>query len=135
MLHRSLLLFLLSTVLVLQLSMLAAAAPLEKRGTSGKASFYNQGGATGACGQVHSDDDYIVALGDAHYDGGKNCGRKIKVQANDGAGKGRSVVLTVADRCESCEAGHLDCAVAPFDYLAAGKGQEVGIIAVSWELV
>ena len=135
MLHQSLLLFLLSTVLVLQLGRLsvpAAAAPLEKRGSDdGEASFYYQGGATGACGQVHGDDDYIVALSPDHFSGNNPCGNKVTVTATSGAGKGRSVDVTVVDKCMGCTTKHIDLAVGPFKYLAAGDGLGVGIISVS----
>ena len=138
MLHQSLLLFLLSTILVLQLGQLsvpAAAAPLEKRGSdSGKASFYYQGGATGSCGQAHGDGDYIVALSTDHFDGKNPCGTKVKVTNISGAGKGRSVDVIVADKCMGCAAKQIDLAVGPFKYLAGDDGLDVGILEIDCSL-
>jgi len=110
----------------------ALPSQLVRRGTNGKASFYNQAGAVGACGKAHSDGDYIVALSPVHFAGKNPCGKRVKVYARSGSGRGRVVYVTVADKCMGCDENHLDLAVAPFEYLAKNDGQAVGIIQVAW---
>lgn len=48
----------------LSLVAVAAAAPLESRGSShtAPATYYYQGGNAGSCGQYHSDNDFVVAM-------------------------------------------------------------------------
>lgn len=92
----------------------ARDAPLEKRITHyGIATFYEQFGAAGSCGQVHADSDKIIALSPTWQGSGypAYCGRKIQI-TNDGGGQnnngqGKVVIATVADTCPGCDTDHL----------------------------
>ncbi|KAK3293071.1 RlpA-like double-psi beta-barrel-protein domain-containing protein-containing protein [Chaetomium fimeti] len=110
-----------------------AAAGGDKRAVpaAGRFTYYNPG--LGACGQNHGDGDLVVALSHADFDpstpGGnpnKNplCGRRLRATY-----AGRSVDVTVVDRCEACNAGDLDFSPAAFQALAA---LSLGVIQGSW---
>ncbi|GJE91487.1 RlpA-like double-psi beta-barrel (DPBB) domain-containing protein [Phanerochaete sordida] len=126
------------------MSLFAVAAPLvelEERsakitGTkSGDGTWFTPG--LGACGKWNDDSDHIVAIGTALFDqfpgyNGANpnnnpaCGRKIKANY-----KGKSVTVTVVDRCTGCSQWSLDFSPAAFTALAP---QSVGRLHdVSWE--
>ncbi|KAF8543839.1 RlpA-like double-psi beta-barrel-protein domain-containing protein-containing protein [Trichophaea hybrida] len=130
--HTPLLLLLL--LLLLSITSTTSALPTEllRRGINGKASFYNQMGAVGSCGQSHSDNDYVVALSPDHFAGQNPCGKRVKVYARSGAGRGKVVYVIVADKCMGCDTNHLDLAVAPFEGLAGSDGQAVGVIQIAW---
>jgi hypothetical protein len=57
------------------------------------ATFFFQNGNAGACGKVHSDEDFIVALFTSVYDNGKYCGKQVKIT---NVQSGTSQVATVA---------------------------------------
>jgi len=70
----------------------------------GKGTYYYQKGNAGACGEVHSDEDMIVALNVAYYGNtgavSKFCGQKIElVNTNNG----KSVTAIVKDVCPTCD--------------------------------
>jgi len=64
----------------------------------GIATWYWQHETAGACGIVHQDQDLICALDSAIYND-KECGRQIKISADNG----KTVIVTVADECPTCE--------------------------------
>lgn len=95
--------------------------------TGGKATFFYQGGAYGACGIIHQDSDKIVALEMSRYGGGSNnapdCGRQVEVT---NVANGKSVIATVADACPGCaNFNSLDLSVGAFD--AIGE-QATGVL-------
>ncbi|GEQ69859.1 hypothetical protein JCM33374_g3534 [Metschnikowia sp. JCM 33374] len=99
---------------------------------AGHATYYNPG--MGACGMVHTDSDYIVAVGDMLYeqytpDGNPNhntlCGAKLIAHY-----EGKSVEVTVVDRCGSCSPNDLDLSPVAFAQIA---NQGLGIINLTWE--
>ncbi|KAI4191036.1 MAG: hypothetical protein LQ346_004822 [Caloplaca aetnensis] len=105
---------------------------LEKRITHyGSATFYEQNGAAGSCGQVHADSDMIIALSPSWQGTGyppKYCGRKIEI-TNDGGGdnnngQGKVVVATVADTCPGCDSNHLGMHSYPSGQLSE-MGEEI----------
>lgn len=88
--------------------------------SGGIATFFFQNGVAGACGTVHQDSDFVVALPTAAYENGKNCGRKIEII--DPA-SGNKQTATVADECPTCENDScLDLSHALFNAFA-GDGQ------------
>ncbi|GAA5912669.1 hypothetical protein JCM5296_006050 [Sporobolomyces johnsonii] len=92
---------------------------------SGQATYFYQGGVAGACGTVHSDSDYIVALDSAMYGSGEYCGKSLTIYGN-----GNSVTATVADECPSCaSSGSLDLSLAAFEALASTS---VGVVSITW---
>lgn len=84
--------------------------------TSGRFTYYTPG--LGACGQTHSESDLVVALNAADFDpstpnGNPNnnplCGRRIRASYN-----GKSVDVTLVDRCPGCNSGDLDLSPSAF---------------------
>jgi len=107
---------------------------------SGQATWYHvdQNGAKGACGQMHHDDGFYVAPAFGTYDnfeganpGNPNnnpiCGKNLKATY-----EGKSVVVTVVDRCASCmNSGDIDLSPTAFQALA---DLSVGVLpGVQWE--
>jgi len=104
---------------------------------SGQGTFYETG--LGACGIVNTDHDFIVAVSHLLYDAfpgydGVNpntnpvCNKKIKATY-----QGRSVTVTVTDRCTACAITDLDFSPDAFGVIASA---EVGrIFNVSWDWV
>lgn len=80
--------------------------------------WYTQNGNYGACGNKHSDDDFIAALDYRAYGDlsakSKYCGQKIRV-----SWQGKSVDVIVADACPTCDnASSVDLSTAAFKALA-----------------
>ncbi|KZV72795.1 hypothetical protein PENSPDRAFT_683371 [Peniophora sp. CONT] len=95
--------------------------------TGGEATFYFQGGAAGACGNVFPDSAFIVAEQAARFTL-SDCGRQVRVTNTQ---NGKSVVATVEDRCPGCQGNpnSLDLSQAAFDAI----GDEAqGVIPISW---
>jgi len=99
---------------------------------SGEGTFYDTG--LGSCGVTNTDTDYIVAISHELYDkytpnGNPNdnslCGKKIKASY-----EGKSVEVTVVDRCEGCAYYDLDFSPSAFSDLAS---QNLGRIDITWE--
>ncbi|BGP21394.1 expansin family protein [Rhodotorula toruloides] len=61
---------------------------------SGQATYFFQNGVAGACGSVHSDSDYIIAIDSAMWAGGAHCGQTVHITNTK---NGKSVTATVAD--------------------------------------
>ncbi|CEQ38672.1 SPOSA6832_00128, partial [Sporobolomyces salmonicolor] len=92
---------------------------------SGQATYFYQGGVAGACGTVHSDSDYIVALDSAMYGSGGYCGKSLTIYGN-----GKSVTASVADECPTCaSSGSLDLSLAAFEQLAS---TDAGVVSITW---
>ncbi|KDQ18136.1 hypothetical protein BOTBODRAFT_29471 [Botryobasidium botryosum FD-172 SS1] len=99
----------------------AAAAPAERSLKTGEATYYGPG--LGACGKNNSGAEYVVAVSKQMFDtwpghtanpnANPICGRRIK--ANYG---GKSVVVTVEDRCPACAYNDLDLSPSAFQALA-----------------
>jgi len=90
--------------------------------TGGIATFFFQNGVAGACGTVHQDTDFVVALPTAAYENGQNCGKKIQII--DPA-SGKTHTATVADECPTCENDScVDLSHSLFNFFAGdGQGQ------------
>lgn len=101
--------------------------------TGGVATFFYQNGNKGACGQVHSDNDFICAMDQARYGTSGNasplCGNTVVITNTD---NGKSVTVTVADDCPTCNnANSIDLSVAAFNTIADPSQGEVPI---SWTI-
>ncbi|AEO68335.1 uncharacterized protein THITE_52547 [Thermothielavioides terrestris NRRL 8126] len=103
----------------------------EAASTSGRFTYYNPG--LGACGYTNTDSDYVVALSHADFDpstpnGNPNenplCGKKLRAAYN-----GKTVDVTVVDRCVACNSGDLDLSPAAFSALA---DLSVGVLQGTW---
>jgi len=94
---------------------------------SGTATFFFQRGNAGACGQVHSDTDHIVALQTDTYANGAHCGATITITDTS---TGMTTTGTVADECPSCNgAGSIDLSQGLFEVFAADSA---GTFPVTW---
>jgi expansin (peptidoglycan-binding protein) len=85
------------------------------------ATFFYQGGNAGACGTVHSDNDYICAIDQARYGDSGNasplCGQQVKITNTD---NGNTVTVTIADDCPTCDnSNSIDLSVAAFEALGS----------------
>lgn len=100
---------------------------------SGQGTFYNTG--LNACGHTDNDSDYIVALAPCIFDqfpgstGNPNnnpvCGKKLTASY-----QGKSVTVTVTDRCADCPCPNIDLSPTAFQQLSElGAGR----IPVSWQ--
>ncbi|RKP31393.1 hypothetical protein METBISCDRAFT_1989, partial [Metschnikowia bicuspidata] len=99
---------------------------------SGEGTYYAT--RLGACGYVNVDTDSIVALSHKLFDkytpnGNPNrntlCGKKINAYH-----EGKTVEVTVVDRCEACDERDLDFSPTAFTELA---DQVRGRIQITWE--
>ncbi|GAC72381.1 hypothetical protein PANT_7c00074 [Moesziomyces antarcticus T-34] len=95
----------------------------------GQATYYAPG--LGACGWTNTESDYIVAVSHSLFDSfgtgnpNKNpiCGHKIKATY-----QGKSITVSVSDRCEGCAWGDLDFTPSGFQQLAPlSKGRLDGL--------
>ncbi|KAK8861581.1 hypothetical protein IAR55_002404 [Kwoniella newhampshirensis] len=102
--------------------------------TGGYATYFYQGGNAGACGVVHSDSDYVIAIDSngwwSDYSSNSNsqyCGKSIVVT---NVGNQKSVTAIVADVCPSCVSDNsLDLSVAAFNAIAdPSEGQ----VPITW---
>jgi len=120
-----------------------ATAPSSNNGGSatggtftGDGTFYATG--LGACGITNVDTDFICAVSHSLFDGfegytGGNpnsnpvCGRKITATY-----QGKSVTVTVTDRCVGCALHDLDFSPSAFDNLAAESIGRLKGVTWSW---
>lgn len=101
---------------------------------SGYATYYEQGGNAGACGQVHSDSEHIIAINSngfwQNYNSGgpsEYCGRSVSITNTK---NGKSVTATVADVCPTCEGSYsIDLSVGAFTSIAT---EEEGMVPITW---
>ncbi|TXT07521.1 hypothetical protein VHUM_03241 [Vanrija humicola] len=107
----------------------------------GKSSFYsvvNPGENHGYSGLVacqglgtFTDNDWIAAVGDAHYQGGSACGKKIEIRDKS---TGNVQTVTIVDRCAGCEYGHVDLTPPVWNALHNGNSHD-GIFQSEWKFL
>ncbi|KAJ9116405.1 hypothetical protein QFC22_004847 [Naganishia vaughanmartiniae] len=117
-----------STVAIASVAALAVSASPVKRGFGGRATFYATG--LGACGEVNTDSDYIVALNSAQYGEGypgPECFKQIQISAN-----GKTATATIMDQCPSCSYGELDLSPSLFNHFAS---PDDGVFQMTWDYV
>ncbi|KAJ7172421.1 RlpA-like double-psi beta-barrel-protein domain-containing protein-containing protein [Mycena filopes] len=96
----------------------------------GFGTWFTQNGVAGACGTVHKDTDFVVALETKTYDKGVNCGRRIQIID---ASNGKSVEGVVADECPTCtNSQSVDMSLGMFKELAA---LSVGEFSIKWKFL
>lgn len=89
---------------------------------TGEATYYDTG--LGACGITNTDTDYIAAVSKLMFDtypgyagGNPNlnpiCGKRVTASLN-----GKSVTVTITDRCEACAVTDLDFSPTAFNQIA-----------------
>ncbi|KIJ46271.1 hypothetical protein M422DRAFT_102028, partial [Sphaerobolus stellatus SS14] len=80
------------------------------------ATYFWQKGHAGACGQVHQDWDYVVALYTSNYHNGAHCWKKVLITDER---TGATAVGVVADECPTCRGpGSIDLSKSLFDIFA-----------------
>jgi hypothetical protein len=98
---------------------------------SGSATWFTQNGVAGACGTVHQDSDFIVALDSRIYGTywkSGYCGKSIVITEKS---TGKTATATVADECPTCDSdGSIDMSVALFKHF---QPQDVGMFDVTWQ--
>ncbi|KAH9884864.1 barwin-like endoglucanase [Xylariomycetidae sp. FL2044] len=114
---------------------LAAAATTTQAAAvgafSGDMTYYAPG--LGACGEMNTASDAIVAVAPAQYGSDANpnnaavCGEMIRISYN-----GKTATATVRDKCPECASGSIDVSPALFTQLAA---EAQGRVQVTWEYV
>ncbi|KAJ6461191.1 RlpA-like double-psi beta-barrel-protein domain-containing protein-containing protein [Mycena vitilis] len=96
------------------------------------ASWYQPDGGIGACGSVLQNSDFVVALGVDTWANGAHCGESVTVNYN-----GKSISVTVADRCAGCNDLHgadsIDLAEGAIAALDPNYVND-GLINVQWTL-
>jgi len=109
---------------------------LQSRETfsGGVATFFFQKGVAGACGQVHSDSDYIAAIDQTRYgDSGavsSLCGTQVIITNNN---NGKTVTVTIADDCPTCDnENSIDLSLGAFTQIAT---EEEGEVPITWEYI
>ncbi|KAK1835662.1 RlpA-like double-psi beta-barrel-protein domain-containing protein-containing protein [Podospora conica] len=126
----------LKTIIFSLFATMALASPvLSPKDVALSGDFTHYATGLGACGIIHSDADYVVALSPQLFDpstpaGNPNhntlCGRKIKASYG-----GKTVTVEVADRCAGCPGlNDLDLSPPAFKDLA---DLGVGRIQGTWE--
>ncbi len=117
----------LGTALLVQNGGSACAAPPSTAKQSGKATFYDLGGALGNCSFTPPADDLYVALGVSEYSGAAACGSYLDVTGPKG-----KVRVKVFDKCPECAEGHLDLSRTAFKKIGA---EVSGIIPITYKAV
>ncbi|KAI0041589.1 hypothetical protein FA95DRAFT_1501246, partial [Auriscalpium vulgare] len=87
--------------------------------------FYNVG--LGACGQVNTASDFVVALDSAQWSSGAHCFQRITITAN-----GKSAQATIVDECPFCNNTGLDLSAGLFQFFAP---LYTGILHGTWNFV
>lgn len=96
---------------------------------TGQATYYTPG--LGACGVTNTASDFIAALNVDQFNsfgsmsnGNPVCGKKATITRN-----GKSVTVTITDKCPGCKYGDLDLSPAAFDAIAS---EAEGRVDISW---
>jgi len=95
--------------------------------TGGYITYYLQKGVTGACGTVHTDQDFIAAMDSSRYNSGL-CGKHVFIEANQ-----RNVTAMIADECPTCvNENSIDLSVAAFQSIGS---LDAGIWSANWTML
>ncbi|KAF9452251.1 hypothetical protein P691DRAFT_772427 [Macrolepiota fuliginosa MF-IS2] len=100
---------------------------LHKRFSGTRWTFYDVGGAAGACGAVNSPGQHIVALNSAQYGSGypgPNCGKTIVMKIGN-----KQTTATITDECPGCPYGGLDLTTGLFSFF---DSLGVGVLSGDW---
>jgi hypothetical protein len=103
---------------------------------TGQGTFYATG--LGACGITNNDGQFIAAASHLLFDnfpgytgGNPNanpmCGRQVTAHY-----QGKSVTVTLTDRCEGCAVGDLDFSPAAFNQLADPSAGRISGMTWTW---
>jgi len=104
-----------------------ASVQLHKRFSGTRWTFYDVGGAAGACGAVNSPGQHIVALNSAQYGSGypgPHCGKTIVMKIGN-----KQTTATITDECPGCPYGGLDLTTGLFSFF---DSLSVGVLSGDW---
>ncbi|KAJ3551560.1 hypothetical protein NM688_g4633 [Phlebia brevispora] len=93
---------------------------------SGRFTYFYEDGSPGACGGVNGNNEYIVALNSAQYDGGAHCWELITISYGS-----QTTTAAIVDECPGCPEYGLDLTPALFEFLAGSL--DAGVIYGTWE--
>ncbi|KAF9443279.1 hypothetical protein P691DRAFT_764431 [Macrolepiota fuliginosa MF-IS2] len=102
----------------------AAIALVNAQTFTGQATWYFPG--LGSCGLTNGNNDLIMALNAPQYNPSV-CGRRARIFY-----QGKSVDVTVVDRCADCPFGNVDLSPAAFNQIS---NQDAGRIPVTWQYI
>lgn len=108
----------------------SAASSITDLITGGFGTYFYQNGVAGACGTVHSDSDYVLAMDSARYTASNLCGKQVQITntANQ-----KTVTATVADECPTCNnENSIDMSVGAFTAIA---DESTGLIDIAWKIL
>ncbi|CAL1704700.1 unnamed protein product [Somion occarium] len=102
--------------------------------TGGVATFFFQNGNKGACGDLHSDNNLIAAIDERRYGNSGNssplCGKQVEITNTK---NGKSVTVTIADDCPTCNNGNsIDLSTGAFNRIAT---PEEGEVPIAWRFL
>lgn len=104
----------------------AASGPTN----TGHATWFLQHNTAGACGTVHQDSDFVIALDSAVYDNGAHCGKTVKLTNLD---SGATTTAIVADECPTCDSDKsIDLSKGAFGALT-NSNFDLGEFNIGWE--
>ncbi|KAJ6496733.1 hypothetical protein C8R47DRAFT_1011087 [Mycena vitilis] len=98
--------------------------------TGGFGTWFTQNGVAGACGKVHKDTDFVVALQTEKYARGANCGRMIRVTDLT---TGKTVDGLVADECPTCD--NTACVDMSLGMFKAFTSLSVGMFKIKYQFL
>ena len=115
--------------------------------SDGRVSYFTQQGAYGSCGQIHEDEEHVVAI--SYKLQGLSypppfCGHKVQITHEgaerhaDGRPKDKVVKATVGDTCTTCDSAHLELSVAAYEALTGCKHDDpepAALGRISWKLL
>lgn len=102
--------------------------------SGGFATFFFQNGVAGACGTVHKDSDFVAAMDSRRYGNtsvkSSLCGKRVQITNPK---NNKSVTVTVADACPTCEnSNSIDLSVGAFKQIAT---EAEGMVHINWKFV
>jgi len=98
--------------------------------TGGEATFFDQGGAAGSCGNVNPDTAKIVAV-QAQRMEPSLCGKQVLIT---NTANGKSVTATIQDTCPGCQGNRnsLDLSHGAFDAIG---DEATGVLPIKWVML
>ncbi|KIJ57341.1 hypothetical protein M422DRAFT_238935 [Sphaerobolus stellatus SS14] len=104
--------------------------PASKAYHFGRATYFYQYDAYGACGHIHGDNDLVLALQWETYGNGEYCGKKVCLTHEE---TNVTACGIVADKCPGCDGpGNIDLSTGLFDIFAPEINSS---FPVTWKFV
>ncbi|KAL7414433.1 RlpA-like double-psi beta-barrel-protein domain-containing protein-containing protein [Mrakia frigida] len=96
----------------------------KRQGSNARMTYYYTDVGLGACGQLHQNSEYTLAMNSNQFNGGSVCGQTITITYN-----GVTASALIADECPTCAYGELDLSPGLFTHFAS---TDAGQIYGSW---